>query len=424
MPAQLLLPLVLLLASTPAVSPAPEGAPPEVSASDRSGPTPRTDPRVEEALALVVDFSAADSLEEKSDIARRLAGYRYEAVALAVIQLLDDPSLPAEVVRELEWTLVSMEQHALAPLSAAIADEMLPEDMVVSILTRIARRNPEAAAALLSAPNSPVSRLAALALGSCGREEAIKLLMTALPSTAPEAAPTILHAVCRLSRLSCAASLRTALASDAEPLQTEALSLVAASGDRTLISACLPLLHSDRPAVVRAALDTLAVVGADGGEDDLEILFNSSSDEVRELVVRTLGATPSDSARTALQRIARESSRQTRAGRLADELFRKAADKTVVVETRDANHPAQAVIVIAPKGPAGLALYSEEGFRVVARGSLLWKCRGQRGQEQRIGHEDYLADATIPLPKCGSNPIPQVFWRRQDGRQITAVVPE
>jgi hypothetical protein len=387
-------------------------------------PAQGTEPRIQEGLALVVDFAAADSEEQKVEIAHRIAGFRYEPVALAVIQLLDDPSMPAAVVRELEWTLVAMEDKAFGPLSAAVADDMLPEDMVVSVLTRIARRNPEAVVALLAQSAPAFSRIAALALGSCGREEALKLLMASLPDVPPEAAAPVLHSICRLSRLSCAAALRSALASPHEALQNEALSLVAASGDRTLIPACLPLLHSDRPALIRAVLDTLATVGADGGESDLEILFSSSAEEIRELVVRTLGATPTDAARTALQRIARENSRQTRAGRLADELFRRAADKTVVVETRDANHPAQAVIVVGPKSAVGLALYSEEGFRVVARGSLLWKCRGQRGQERRIGHEDFLADATVPLPKCGSNPVPQAFWRRQDGRQITAELPD
>ncbi|MBM4354637.1 MAG: hypothetical protein FJ109_12760 [Deltaproteobacteria bacterium] len=385
---------------------------------------PSGDPRIDQGLDLVVEFSAADSDTRRIDVARRLAGYRSEPVALALLQLLDDPTLPAEVVRELEWTVVAMEERALEPLASAAADDMLPEDMITSILTRIARRNPEAVASLLTHASSTVGRIAAISLGSSGREESLRLLMVALPQAAPPAGPAILSSVCRLSRLSCAAALRTSLASPDDVMQTEALALVAASGDRTLIAACLPLLHSKSPVVVRAVLDAMGVVGADGGEADLEILFDSSSDELRELVVRTLGATPTDAARTALRRIARQSSRQTRVGRIADELFRRAADKTVVVETRDANHPAQAVVVVPDKGTIGLALYSEEGFRVVARGSLLWKCKGQRGQEKRIGHEDYLPDATIPLPRCASSPIPQVHWRCRDGRQITGVLPE
>jgi len=105
-----------------------------------------------EALDLIVEISAAASDDRRIAAVRKLADYKYDSVAAALVQLLEEAGHSAIVDREVEWALAALSALALQPLAESLSVGTISTDAAVVVLTRIARQDPAIVAPCSNTP--------------------------------------------------------------------------------------------------------------------------------------------------------------------------------------------------------------------------------------------------------------------------------
>jgi len=388
---------------------------------DTPSPVDEMSAREEAALELVVNLAISEDPEEKKAGIRRLAGYRFGSVAFALVQMLEEETNEVSVIQEVEWALVSMPELALGPLAAAVDEGAVPTDMALLIFTRIARRDPTILVPYMKHKNPDVARGATLGIAVAGHRSGRQLLLESfdlLPSTSRQ---VIVQALCHVRDETCHRLLVTALGEDDEELQTAVLGIAQTTGLKELSAHCLPLLHSPNPVVVRAALETMVTLGAEGGEKDLEILFDAAPPDVKEQVVRVMASTRTNDAYAFLKKVIGRYSSKTELGKLAHTLYRESAGREVRFGGGSDTVPVEASIARSGLTRYSLVLYNQEGYRVVVSGTVMSKCPGSRGRWQKAVQTDFSSDGSFPVTsRCSGGRTPEVIWKTRTGTIVRA----
>jgi hypothetical protein len=281
----------------------------------------RSNPREDEALDLIVTVVGADSLEEQIAGVRKLAAFRYPTVALALVQIAEEPELHAQLSRELEWALVALSELAVEPLADALANDRVSRDFASILLRRIARQELDFVAPLLQHDHPAVARAAGLAVALCGHPDADQKISDSFEDAAPAARQALLEATCHRYPLKCPELVKLTF-SDANPevriLAIDLSRREALKDNRARVISCL---HDPHPGVARAALEALTFQGLQGLEKDLEIMLKSSPPDMREDVLRSLAILRTKAARKVIRQFARDHGDRTSLGRLARTLL-------------------------------------------------------------------------------------------------------
>jgi HEAT repeat protein len=391
------------------------GRPPEAAMS----------PREEKALELIVTATTTEDPEARKREIRKLADYPYASVAQALVQMLSDELLP-DVVAEVEWALVTLEELAIPPLAAAVRAGEIPEDSALLVLTRLARRESSRMAALLAAEDPAIARLAALALATCDRREATELLAASLEEVSGAAYQAGLRAICHTASKHCQETLTAALRSHDPGVLVEAFGLMRSREMEELAPSCVSLLHHADPLVVRAALEALSTLGAKGSEKDLQILFDEGDLDVKEQVLQVMGATATEASSSFLRTCVQRYSRKTRLGTEALRLYRATAGRRLVTGSGPRTVPAEAAVNRDLQGRLLLILFNEDGNRVAGAGEMAVRCPGAaRGKWAAVKARDFGAEGALPVPsRCPGDGSPQVFWRTPKGAVLEAASEE
>ena len=374
----------------------------------------------EEALDLLATVMTSDDGEERRKAVRRLSIYRYPSVAFALVDMLEDHMADPRLLQEVEWALVSMSSLALEPLADAVREGRVPSGAALLVLTRIARQEPNMVTPLLKDEHPELARVAAVAVASCGHPGKLDALLATFDDAALAARQATLQAVCNLSRSRCFELVEKSLKGDDEQLKVTALGLLKTLKEPRLVSACVPLLHSDNQLLVAAVMEALTALGARGAEKDLAILFDAASPDLKEQVLHVLAQTYTQEAFAFLKKVAENQSSRTRLGRLAHRLHRDSAGKLVLLGEDRETAPAEAEL---KGGPAGftMVLYNKDGFRVVVSGILEVKCRQRVKVRRKIAPEHFDPEGNLDLKyRCPRNKHPGAAWVLPDGKKIQA----
>jgi len=388
-------------------------------ASAQQGPSSRE----EEALAIVAQVLVSQDADEKKESVRKLSMFRYQSVAEALVEMLRSQAQDPAVVSEVEWALAAMSTLALAPLAAAVAGNSIADSCALTVLTRIARQDPAIVSPLMVSASPDVARLAAFAMLASGHPAGVSTTMEAWPHANRLAAPAMLQGICNVSRDDCIRLLDQCLGSNDDLLKASAAALLKQFGDPSMVTRCFPLLHSDNPIVVRAGLEALMDLPTPGAEKDLEILFDASSDDLKDQILDIIATIPSKESLAFLASVAERYPHVTGIGARARQL-RRSASALMVISGTDATHrPARAVLLNEPDGRFRLAIVNSDGFRLIIEGAVEMFCARGSTRKTSVSPSNFDPDGTISLPeKCPGNKVPTVQWIRPGGQRLDARV--
>jgi hypothetical protein len=388
-----------------------------------ASPARPTDPRREVALELTVNITVADTDEERIALLKKLAAYRFDDVALALVQLAEEDLLSSAVMRELEWVLVAMGDLVLRPLADALAGRRIPSDFVTIVWKRIARQDPTLLVPYLNHAVPAVSHAAALAVATCNHPEALSTVIEHFLTTSAEGQAVFLEAGCLVMSQSCPDLLARARQSEASLVRSTALEIAAGNEGWMTDDAMATALHDNDINIVRAALTVLERWPAKGLVADLAILLKTEHADVSERALRALARAGTQEASQILQEVVRNHAASSTLGRIARELIRQGSGETVVVGDALDAVPISATLTTLADGSIALRLYNDEGFRVVVRGAIYVKCKGMPQSRTNVGTGDFSADGTLSLRvQCRSGGPPEVNWKRRDGQLIRAKI--
>lgn len=378
----------------------------------------------EEALGLVAEIVTADTLSEKKEGLRRLAVFRFKSVAFSLVDMLETASASPEITAEVEWALVSMSELAVDPVVVALAEGRIPRSAALVVLKRLARQEPSLVAPLLLHSEPLVARSAALALALCGHPGKLRYLTDGYIGAQPAAQAAILQGVCNTDAKECRRILTAAFSATDESVQLAALGLARQFGDAHVAGYCVPLLHSNSSTLVRAALETLVVLGARGFEADLQILFDSAADDIKEQILQVMAQTSTKESFSFLRKVALRYSVRMPLGALAHKLHRQSAGRLVFMGDSAETLPVEGTVLWDVSKGSSLVLYNEEGFRVVVSGQLEIRCAGRRRAVRKISPEQFNSDGSLAISGvCPNRALPSVMWIRDDGQRVEAGPP-
>ncbi len=411
-PMRITLPLLILLAG--AMSSAPVQAQP---ATD--------DTRLDRAIELVVEVAAGDDEEERIEMLRELAAYRYPDVALALVQLTEEEQLAVAVMRELEWVLVAMGDLALRPLAEALAGQRVATDFATVVLKRIARQDPTLLVPYAQSSVPAVARAAALAISACSHPDAPQTAADAFPEAAPAAQTALLEGICLAHASGCPLLLEAARRSSEVQVRSTALAVASTRPEWLTKETIGGALHDPDINVVRAALTVLEERSTKGYETDLAILLKLPYEDVQERALRSLARAGTRQAGKVLAEVANSYSESSHLGRTARELLRQGAGEVVVLGDAVDALPVDASLSTLDDGRLALRLYNQEGFRVIVRGGLYVKCKGMPQSRTNVRSADFSTDGTLAIQvQCQRGGPPEVRWKRRDGQQLRARISE
>ena len=369
--------------------------------------------------------NGADEKEALS-ILRELSAFPYPSVARKLLQYVAIHLADANLVQEAEWTLVSMGAKVIDPLVAEVEErpELHPSALV--ILSRIARRDPDAVALLLKHQDPDVRRLALVSLWGTGAMEARSRVLATFESMDGTLQSIAVDVVCARASKACKRLIDAALNSDSVPVLRHALGAVA----RRRITSARPriaaLLHHRNPQIANASLQTLEVLGGEGVERELAVYFESAQESAQVAVLRILAQVYSMENLRLLADVDRRFSRRSPVGREAHRIRREGVGRMVLARDSTPNAPEEAVLVSNQNGRCRLLLFTEMGYRVVQEGVLLFQ-GGRSGKRQKeFTEKDFSQDGSIPLSfRCdGDDPLPVMRWKRKGGGTIQVQVEE
>lgn len=375
----------------------------------------------EKALELVAEIVTGDGVAQRKKLLRKLAIYRYKSVAFALVDMLENSHQAPELAAEVEWALVSMSNLAVDPLVVALAEGRVPGSAALVVLKRLARQEPSLVSHLLLHSEPVIARTSALALALCGHPGRMRIVSDAFDGAQPAAQIAILQGTCNIDGKGCRTLLPLAFSSPDSDVQIAALGLARQLGDTRMARYCVPLLHRDSGTLVRAALETLIVLGARGSEADLQILFDPAPDDIKEQILRVLAQTATGEAFAFLKKVSGRYSRRSRVGSLAHSLHRQSAGRMVFMGDTKETLPVEASLVARGTTGTRLILYNESGFRVLVAGQLEIRCPGRRAARRKVSTADFDSEGFLPVSAaCPRGLKPTVIWIRGDGHKVEA----
>jgi len=209
-----------------------------------------------------------------------------------------------------------------------------------------------------------------------------------------------------------------------DTVQVAALGILADMRRPEHASRCRPLLHSTNAAVVRAVLEALEKMEAKGFENDLEILLDAASGDVKGQIVRLLGKLATLESLTLLKKLAGKYSAKTRLGRLVKQTHRQAVNSVVLTGTGKRFLPVAANLEHRGDGRHSIFLLNGEGYRVAPPGTLWVRCKGLKEKKRRIVAEDFGPDGLLPVGmRCSRGRPPVAKWKSKGGRLLRARLP-